>query len=69
MYDSPKECIPSECNMIDHVRIMCACGDVMSVFRNPWQGGSWHVNCECGRVLKLVLTVDMTIPNGVVINK
>ena len=45
------------------VYCQCSCGTVLSFNRDPWECGSWHINCECGKRIKVRVLVD-EVPNA-----
>jgi len=40
-------------------KCQCECGNVHTRWRNPWECGSWHIDCACGKRLKVRILVDV----------
>jgi len=45
------------------VHCQCSCGRFHKIKRDPWECGSWHIDCQCGKRLKMRVLVD-TVPNA-----
>ncbi len=40
------------------VKCQCSCGKILEISRKPWECGSWHIPCNCGKKLKVRVLVD-----------